>query len=65
MKTLAFTSTARRHRHEAAARRTALQHDLDMYTTQADLHELAAVLQRYDDTAVAPVRDAIDWTRAA
>ena len=70
MKTPTFTALtrnteARQRRRTEGAHRSALRRDLDAFTTQADLHELAAILQRYDDTAVAPVRDAVDWTRAA
>lgn len=53
------TTRARRE----AERRLAL--DLGAYTSRADLLELAAACDRYDDAVSAPIRERVDWTRAA
>lgn len=64
-------STTSRLRHSLAtarARREAqrrLALDLGAYTSRADLLELAAICDRYDDAVSAPIRAAVDWTRAA
>lgn len=42
-----------------------LARDLRSYTSKADLAELAAILDRYNDSDTAAVRAAVDWTRAA
>lgn len=55
----------RRQRRSAAAQREALTNDLSTYTSKADLAELAALLDRHSDADSAPLRDAVDWTRAA
>ena len=43
-------------RRQARAERRQLQHDLASYTTRADLDDLFAVLDRYDDSETAAVR---------
>lgn len=53
--------TARTRRE--AERRLAL--DLGAFTSRADLLELAAICDRYDDAVSEPIRDSVDWTRAA
>lgn len=53
--------TARSRRE--AERRLAL--DLGAFTSRADLLELAAICDRYDDAVSEPIRDSVDWTRAA
>ncbi len=39
--------------------------DLSAYTSRADMLELAAICARYDDAVSAPIRERVDWTRAA
>jgi hypothetical protein len=43
-------------RRQARAERRQLQRDLATYTSQADLADLLAVLDRYDDSETAQVR---------
>ena len=54
-------ATARARRE--AERRLAL--DLGAYTSRADMLELAAICDRYDDAVADPIRNHVDWTRAA
>jgi hypothetical protein len=43
----------------------ALAQDLAGFSTQAELLELSALLQRYDDQETDRIRNAVDWARAA
>ena len=43
-------------RRQARAERRQLEHDLAAYTSRADLDDLLAVLDRYDDSETAQVR---------
>ena len=52
-------------RRAARRRRAALAHDLAAFHSAADLAELTALLGRYDDADSAPIRELVDWTRAA
>lgn len=42
-----------------------LARELDQFRTRAELLELAAVLDRHDDAKTEPLRELVDWTRAA
>lgn len=61
-------AAARARRRAARARREqdrALQQELAAFTSRADLLELAAILERYDDDRAAPIRRLVDWSHAA
>ena len=60
-----ISKARRRHRRDAAHTRARLTHDLQSFTSQADLADLAALLDRHDDRETGALRDAVDWTRAA
>lgn len=62
------TARLRRSLSSARARRESerrLALDLGAYTSRADLLELAAACDRYDDAVSAPIRERVDWTSAA
>jgi hypothetical protein len=48
-----------------ASPRKALARDLATYTTPAELHELAAILERHPDNQAAEIRRIISQRRAA
>jgi len=50
-------------RREARAARRQLESDLAAFTTQADLDELYAVLDRYPDSDTAPIRQILNRRR--
>ena len=64
-----FNLSGARERMQAnrAAReaREALTRDLAAFETQADLNELSAVLDRYDDKDTDLIRRSVDWSAAA
>ncbi len=64
-RTLRPAVAAFRERRAATAAHKALLRDVNEYSSQADLADLAATLRRHDDRDSAPVRNAVDWTRAA
>jgi hypothetical protein len=52
-------------RTRRAGARTVLARELATVRSQAELAELAAVLDRHGDAEADPIRAVVDWTRAA
>lgn len=55
----------RRARRAARREREALARDMAGFGTPAELTELAAILERYDDQDTAQLRLLVNWDRAA
>ncbi len=65
METLAVIRGELREAREARAARKALEHDLASYTTEADLNDLDAILDRHSDEETADIRRILAGRRSA
>ena len=54
-----------RNARAARAARKALEHDLSGYTSAADLNDLGAILDRYDDSDTRDIRRILTGRRSA